>query len=297
MISDCLQRSRFLPRLLGLGCLGLSVLVIAVDAEEEPPPGEIVGFVCKIKGQWTVELGRGEPQEIELGQTLRAGARLRADSSEARLDIAYADGTVRSCPREDCDPLPRPARLKSADAPFSKRLSRAFERLFSLPEQHYAETLSRGSPIPSSDLLEAVLKGGEEVDLSPALRDLAAGDYRLLLRPMDRESADEAVVDLGWRPGADASASTVLRPGLYRASEIERSEWRIPTGRNAWLLVVPAEGFREAESLFRRLREVASGWTDQLGHDRYRALLRAALEILAEEHGVLSPPGSREDLE
>lgn len=292
------QRRQSLNRLAGACCLGLSVLVTAVGAEEAAPPGEIVGFVCELEGDWTVELGREEPKKVELGQTLRAGARLRAQSTPARLAVAYADGTVETCsPSRECDLLPRSARSQTADDSLRERLSRVFERLFSLPEQHYAETLSRGSAIPVSDLVEAVLKGGGEVDLSPALRELAAGDYRLLLRPVAEGSTDQTRIDLQWRPAAAAPPKAALPPGLYRASEIDRSEWQIPTGRGSWLLVVPAESFHEAESQFRQLVETASGWRDPLGHDRSRALLRAALEILAEDHGVLPPPGSREDLE
>jgi hypothetical protein len=156
-------------------------------------------------------------------------------------------------------------------------LKAAFNKLFTQPER-YITAASRGL---EGGLKEAVVPlDGSQVDITSALRNLEPATYWLRFEPVDHPGEARAPVQVEWASGKPAAVSAAgLKRGLYRLALVEQSGES--AGSDAWILLSAKEHYPAQSAAFQKAVETVAAWPAEADPSAARAVLRAALESLA----------------
>lgn len=246
-----------------------------------PAPGD--GVVLGIVGKWQLKsrpahpAGFGDP--VAASDTLygvRDGSIVIAFPSQSKRFYRKCDAPKCEFNLAGAIPLqPAPsilARVAEALKPYFKDGD---------TEQRFIAAESRGA---DGDLDEAVLllRAGE-VDLSPSLRDMAAGTYRLRFEPLARGGGKPArPFRIAWKPHTAAVVTLPgMEAGLVRIAQLDPGTDQ-PTDNKAWVLLSTSDDYARRAAAFQEVLDATSTWTDELSRSAARAVLRAWLQALAD---------------
>jgi hypothetical protein len=180
-----------------------------------------------------------------------------------------------------------------ADPPRADLLNFLFEKASALVGTHptrYRNHISRSAKV---ELHEAVVRLDEgRVDLGPVFEGGGAGTYYLRWQPIaaaDRSAQDQPVGPLAyaWSPSTRApGASEGLRPGLYELSLMRRTDdgYRLAGADSAWVLIAGSGTYPADSAAFLDVQQEIHRHAS-LEKDEKKALLRAALDVLAQQAG------------
>lgn len=229
--------------------------------------GHQAGFVLDVSGQWEMSHGN-ETLKLTKGQAVMDGATVSPLSDGARLTLVMLDGERIMCPTDKR--CAEPLGMRKDESSAVSRLLHAVSSLFSNPER-YATTMSRGD-----ELKEAVISlDNGNASVAPLFEVMPPGRYALTLEPITEAATIEVFAVVDWSPNAaDLARVSDVEPGLYRA--VLESE------ADAWILLVPTEGYPAASAMFARARELSAKWAD-VPPASVRTFRRAALEAILEE--------------
>jgi hypothetical protein len=127
-----------------------------------------------------------------------------------------------------------------------------------------------------------VAQQNSSVDLSPAFRELPAGQYWVKLEPVNVANSKPAggVIELRFNPQhAAVIPAASIQPGLYRLILVDKSG--APADSDSWILVSLSEKYPSTSSAFQLAVQKSSTWPDAMDPSAVRALLRAYLESLS----------------
>jgi hypothetical protein len=156
-------------------------------------------------------------------------------------------------------------------------LSKIFSLLIRRP-QMYIVTAARGL---EDEPLEAVLPiDGLEVDVSAALQPLPAATYLLTLDPVEGGKGSISGKVL-WQASKRSKVKLPgITPDLYRlTTAVEGGD---SEGSQAWVLLSSPAHYQADAREFHQAVELTQSWGDQVEVSGKRALLRAALQSLAD---------------
>lgn len=178
-------------------------------------------------------------------------------------------------------------------APRADLLNFLIEKASALVGTHptrYRNHISRSARL---ELHEAIVRPEEgRVDLGPVFEGGSAGTYYLRWQPMavaDRSAQDKPIGPLAyaWSPSTrELGSSEGLRPGLYELSLMRRTDdgYRLAGADSAWVLIAEAGTYPTDSATFLDVQQELSRRTS-LEKDEKKALLRAALDVLAQQTG------------
>jgi hypothetical protein len=154
----------------------------------------------------------------------------------------------------------------------------AVSHLFTGEPDKYMVAASRGMEPGLVDTVVALQNGG--VDLSPAFRELPAGQYWVRLETVNGSKPAGGILELRFVPQhATVVPGAAIRTGLYRLILVDKSGE--PAGSDSWTLISPPEKYSSTSQAFQLAVQRSSTWPDAMDPSAVRALLRAYLESLA----------------
>jgi hypothetical protein len=249
-----------------------------------------VGYVFELGGEWL--LGHGSPRRLSRGHKLPAGGTVYVQSPSSRDHIVILDNNGEIIARrrcsvaEDCNrPIVLPKAGKARPSSVGVVFSSVMKLLWGEPER-YIPLRSRGL-----ELTEGVARLNKgEVDLSPVLKRMAAGDYHLRMREVMRgdKTADGQWLGpfaLKWEPPGPAALPVAgLRPGLYEVASLDYSGGMyMPKGESAWVLVGEAGTFEKASAAHEEALALTGKWGDAVTPAAARGFVRAHLSHLSRQ--------------
>lgn len=177
--------------------------------------------------------------------------------------------------------------------PRADLLNFIFEKASALVGTHptrYRNHISRSATL---ELHEAVVLLEEgRIDLSPVFEGEGAGTYYLRWQPMEIADRSAQGKPIGpwtyaWSPSTHNLGSSVgLQPGLYELSLMRRTGdgYRLAGVDTAWVLIAEAGTYLADNTAFLDVQQEIRRRTS-LEKDEKKALLRAALDVLAQQAG------------
>jgi hypothetical protein len=245
------------------------------------------GYVLEIEGKWFLD--RYPREYLAMGQTLRAGEKIRIQSPTANDHITIAGPSGEIIIRRNCSnagecnrrviiPSPEDARSNI----FGAILHTAMELIYGKPERYSVHGV-RGI---NNDLEEAVcLVEKGKVDLSRAFRRMPKGVYYLKIRSLQPSATRKTYgpLQFDWDQGASSVLDVSgLTPGIYEIRLLVRSDGEYePTSLTVWILFLNKLDFARASDSFGQAIELTGGWGKPLTDETKRSVLRACLDNLA----------------
>lgn len=177
--------------------------------------------------------------------------------------------------------------------PRANLLSFVFEKASALVGTHptrYRNHISRSGNV---EVHEAVVRLEESrIDLSSVFEGEGAGTYYLrwqLMAVADRSAQGKPLgpVAYAWSPSTpDLGSSVELQAGLYELSLMRRTGdgYRLAGADSAWVLIAEAGTYPTDNAAFLDVQQKLRRRTS-LEKDEKKALLRAALDVLAQQIG------------
>jgi hypothetical protein len=259
---------------------------------------DTAGYVASVNGTWFTSARPAQP--VSAGRVVRQGEEVWAaprSSAGAYLNVVLRDGSrlalTCSVPG-DCDRR-HTLRLRAGFLQSAARMVDAVLGLVRREPEGFVSLISRADGPQPED--RVILQAGPQVDVSAALQELGAGQYRVSLTPWGRGiEAQQAHGYFGpdnrfgqaaaWSPGEPLIIPDV-QPGLY----VLRAASSAEDVRESWVLIAAAgPQTRAMQAEFEEARRMVSTWTGiDAPHDG-RVFLRAYLASLA---GLAPPPEPR----
>ena len=145
------------------------------------------------------------------------------------------------------------------------------------PDRH-TETYSRGV---EGRLMDSVVRlTGAQLDLAPALRKLATGNYFVSLDSLSASRKSVGPLRVAWNGSAPALVSTPqFAPGLYDLQLLEENG--DPAGSEAWIFATPPADYASASADFEAAVDLSATWAASASPSAIRTILRIYLESLA----------------
>jgi hypothetical protein len=154
----------------------------------------------------------------------------------------------------------------------------AVARLFTGEPEKYMVAASRGIEPALVDAVVGLQNSG--VDLSPAFRELPAGQYWVKLETVNGSKPASGILALQFLPRHPAVIpASSIQPGLYRLILVDKSG--APADSDSWILITPPDKYSAASHAFLLAVQKSSTWPDAMDPSAVRALLRAYLESLS----------------
>ena len=232
------------------------------------PAGPTVGFVLSIDGPWLVH-----NRAIRQGETVPAGVRVLLAAGTTFdpgrsywIDIVLLDSSHKSLRCSSAQACRTGLLMPGSVVPqssFGTRLADAFSRIFSTPER-YVGLMSRGSEGPRGQFVDGVAKlDGGRLQMSPFLRGLPAGGYRLQVEPASPDSRTESPLpplEIAWdRSAASGAIPATIAPDLYRMT-LARADDPAFGPFESWILVAPAATFDATAAAYDEAMRAVRGW-------------------------------------
>jgi hypothetical protein len=245
-----------------------------------------VAHVLDVKGNWHLQ---GSNSTIVAGESLTAGAIISAASNRPgdAITIIHDEDMSRqwvACDASTTNPCSKPITIANAptlpqptaQGQLKSIVESALAILLNKPpaiENHYAVTLSRGHETVQEWEDVVRLDPVQGVLLPPALADMQAGQYTVLIaRNGLMSSATEQTVRLTsdgtWKPLSIATA------GLYEVSVMNADGDRVA---DAMLLVVPSAEYEPKRKVLDTMRSRTATWTGPAAQADGHLFLRAFL--------------------
>ena len=214
------------------------------------------GWVLAVHGTWT-----SGAKTLKLGDPVKVNDKVRGTGAPGdRLTVTLLDGkpheyTCESKP--DCTSVIEPFRPGPDALP--TRIFQALSTLATHREVMPVSAISRGA----EGLRQAVLPlDGNQLDLSPAVKQADPGEYTLSLRPIsgDRTAKPQARVrgSVHWDPPAlTAAAVPGLTPGLY---ELAMNSTEGDSIGSVTVLVASPADYDPAHQTFEEGKQVLATW-------------------------------------
>jgi hypothetical protein len=164
----------------------------------------------------------------------------------------------------------------------------AVVHLFTGDPEKYMVAASRGIEPGLVDSVVALQNNG--VDLSPAFRELPAGQYWIKLEPVNASNTRPTVgiSELRLTPQQAAIIpAPSIQPGLYRLILVDKSG--APADSDSWILISSPEKYPSTSQAFQLAVKKSSTWPDAMDPSAVRALLRAYLESLSTSQPQAKP--------
>lgn len=256
-----------------------AILLIPLAAAEDPT---VVG----LSGQWTRDDGTtGKSQEVHFGQSVPKGAKLsgrKGDHIVIQCDGAFDN---QSCPATKGCHVEVCAR-QTAEAGSDKfQWLTSSVTLISRSPDRFITAVTRGlGPEPWEAVVEM---NGDQVNLAPALANLADGKYRLKITNLPQNPAFAAEHAIQWSPGGVAGfAVPGIQPGVY-SMVIMEGPGDIQ-GAEAWLLVTAGPMAASLLQTWEQVKESIAPWREDVEAPYLHAFLRATLVALFESNSKLA---------
>jgi hypothetical protein len=162
----------------------------------------------------------------------------------------------------------------------------AVVHLFTGEPEKYMVAASRGIEPGLVDTVVALQNSG--VDLSPALRELPAGQYWVKLETVNGSKPAGGILELRFTPQhAAIIPEPSIQPGLYRLILVDKSG--TPADSDSWILISAPEKYSSTSQAFQLAVQKSSKWPDAMDPSAVRALLRAYLESLSTSQPQAKP--------
>jgi hypothetical protein len=134
----------------------------------------------------------------------------------------------------------------------------------------------------TGSLTDSVIKSSDHAtDLTPALKQLNKGGYRIAIEKVNNSSTNSpaATVTVHWNPELkQGAAGPDIAPGLYRVTA--QAADGDPAGE-AWIVVAsPADFDKKTESL-KAVKAQTQSWNQDVPAATVRAVIRATLDQLS----------------
>lgn len=266
--------------------VGVLGIVAAMAAGGVGAADSAHAYVVAVEGHW---LANADRTPLAVGSPLPEGARLTplGATRAHRIVVVAARGGAVLLSLDCAQPAActAPATLRTTrgpgDAAQDTWLQRVMTRIEGRPDR-YVATLSRAPGTPH----EAILALADDVvDVAPALAALPPERYAIALQRLDcrPDCAPSGVASLEWSGGTTGSlAIPGARPGVYDLILRRHDSGGLQQARSARVLLLPASQAAAARSRFEAWAGLVDRWPDEVGTGQRRALLRAALDELAE---------------
>lgn len=265
-----------------------AVVMLALAAAPGARAQDAAGYVASVNGTWFTSTR--PTQAVSAGRVVAQGEQVWAaprSSAGAYLTVVLRDGNrlALSCAVPgDCDRR-HTLRVRAGLLPGAARMVDAVLGLVQRRPEALVPLIARAEGSGPADLV--LPRNGTDVDVSAALTELGAGQYRVSLVQLGPGDGQDfgrllqvvpaCVIGVGtWSPGQPLVVRGVPS-GLY----LLRTESGVENFAESWVLVAPPQEHARISVEFEQAREMVSTWTGiDSAHDA-RVFLRAYLASLA----------------